>query len=1054
MSDISKIIVSGVKYDIKDSQAREDLASLNERVEELEEHGTGGGIPEAPIDGKQYARKDGAWTEVQSGTIVVEQEINYAGFELGALTGGAGEIYYTDTRFVSSNMVKLAEFKNYNWNTANYYSQYEFYDSNKAYQSASKISWTKTKITADMFPTGAAYMRILLRRTDNGVCSSADIVAANPIITVNHTIVIDDDSAPQRYKLQGYETIAYSSVGIAPINTAEHFEYCASHEYTMLKVDVRPTSDGKLICCHDAGFTFDSNGRVIAYNSASATPIHSIAYATAISYEHATKYNGAYCKVIGLEDYLKICTKYNRVPYITVRDEYVSEVVAELKNLLIKYSFDSRAIINSATRDSLSAVRDALPNVTLCIFCNPFGSSMASAYNFVKSNEDTILSYYYNQSGHTWAEFIADADIASYIALCNVNGYQQIACIESDMSHEDVLIRLGFNGCHIMGVLPSKQYPISAITGLQTALDGKQPSGDYALKSDLPINVKDYGAVGDGVTDDTTAIQNAINYAYNNGGKVYLPHGKYIITKPLVLTTKPISTAQGEAYWDGNGIELCGENVAKTIIIKSGNETYTSTETFTDASKQTFAQTAWDAVIIGEGYATGHQIKNLMLVNQSTATHTYSYVSWNSRTTIHNVNSKAAHGINLYSYFNDIENVRFNGTSDVLHIDDGTSTRISRTFVSGASNPYYIKSAYSTLTNMAADNCTGDIYTVGGAGITMVGCGHESPLATNALYCATNDSEITLIGCAFYGQTADNAALISAVKNRCKISLFHQIIAFHASTASTRYLLHTNGVATGIEFSVYDLTYQNASSFTADEYLFADNNAPSAQFHINGRPVNVSGVPMDWYFDDTTEMPMFWDGEQWVAAVSVPEAITNYLVSAECITGKRINYNTGAVDVTAENYWTSNAIAAVSGDVIVIKNLYLNDDSIQAIAFYDANNSLKKYLSFSNFTNAGYGVTYNGGTSPVRGLNEIKFTLNSTGTYPSNIAYIKFVGHNNGAISSCIVLKNQTGSRTSLFVPQNTTINGHPLDKNIELTAADVGALTLETLPKYNGGVR
>lgn len=43
MSDISKIKVSGVEYNIKDSQAREDLGTLGTRVTELEQHGGGGG---------------------------------------------------------------------------------------------------------------------------------------------------------------------------------------------------------------------------------------------------------------------------------------------------------------------------------------------------------------------------------------------------------------------------------------------------------------------------------------------------------------------------------------------------------------------------------------------------------------------------------------------------------------------------------------------------------------------------------------------------------------------------------------------------------------------------------------------------------------------------------------------------------------------------------------------------------------------------------------------------------------------------------------------------
>ena len=47
-------------------------------------------------------------------------------------------------------------------------------------------------------------------------------------------------------------------------------------------------------------------------------------------------------------------------------------------------------------------------------------------------------------------------------------------------------------------------------------------------------DVRKYGAVGDGVTFDTTAIQKAIDACADSGGTVYLGGGKFL-TAPLVL---------------------------------------------------------------------------------------------------------------------------------------------------------------------------------------------------------------------------------------------------------------------------------------------------------------------------------------------------------------------------------------------------------------------------------------------------------------------------------------------------------------------------------------
>lgn len=49
-------------------------------------------------------------------------------------------------------------------------------------------------------------------------------------------------------------------------------------------------------------------------------------------------------------------------------------------------------------------------------------------------------------------------------------------------------------------------------------------------------NIRDFGAVGDGIADDTIAIKSAMAYvASKNGGIVRFPHGDYVVTSPIAL---------------------------------------------------------------------------------------------------------------------------------------------------------------------------------------------------------------------------------------------------------------------------------------------------------------------------------------------------------------------------------------------------------------------------------------------------------------------------------------------------------------------------------------
>lgn len=61
------------------------------------------------------------------------------------------------------------------------------------------------------------------------------------------------------------------------------------------------------------------------------------------------------------------------------------------------------------------------------------------------------------------------------------------------------------------------------------------------------ISVKDYGAVGDGITQDRVAFVNCMNAALASGKKVYIPEGRYRMGAELVLPEGV--TLQGAGMW-------------------------------------------------------------------------------------------------------------------------------------------------------------------------------------------------------------------------------------------------------------------------------------------------------------------------------------------------------------------------------------------------------------------------------------------------------------------------------------------------------------------------
>lgn len=92
--------------------------------------------------------------------------------------------------------------------------------------------------------------------------------------------------------------------------------------------------------------------------------------------------------------------------------------------------------------------------------------------------------------------------------------------------------------------------------------------GDFVDK-DLQqrgVNVRWFGAVGDGVTDDTQAFLDAITFANSKGFSVYVPLGKYLITKTLNIAGLHFrGNHQSDTYIFPKGLD---------ILFQLGDDTY------------------------------------------------------------------------------------------------------------------------------------------------------------------------------------------------------------------------------------------------------------------------------------------------------------------------------------------------------------------------------------------------------------------------------------------------------------------------------------------------
>lgn len=163
-----------------------------------------------------------------------------------------------------------------------------------------------------------------------------------------------------------------------------------------------------------------------------------------------------------------------------------------------------------------------------------------------------------NEHGNT--TIISSGSDATDITLDGSKILKQVDTIASLRAMSEKPSTVYVTGYHTAGdnAFGSNFYKLIESAGVDNGGTIIVPTGvttyNYALQYSGAVNAKWFGAKGDGIADDTTAIQSAITVAI---GGVYIPKGNYLITAELSNI--------------GNCTRIFGDGEVDTILTKAFN---------------------------------------------------------------------------------------------------------------------------------------------------------------------------------------------------------------------------------------------------------------------------------------------------------------------------------------------------------------------------------------------------------------------------------------------------------------------------------------------------
>lgn len=436
------------------------------------------------------------------------------------------------------------------------------------------------------------------------------------------------------------------------------------------------------------------------------------------------------------------------------------------------------------------------------------GSPLNNGYVYIGtagSNPETNPITTYWDSSLVYAAAQPIRTINGY--LCR-NGSPGVLYVDAD--DYSITVRDKHGALVYTSLNTSKSIPFAIVTGqigsdrinfLQVGTGAITRTGESKFQD--VINVRDFGATGDGVTDDTAAIQAAIDSIDTaeltlTGGVVYIPRGEYIISSTIYIRNSEVTEHLASVTIRGDGIHntiiKCADSFTDVDAVYMQHSNYCVIEDLhihgNDKSTNGFHIENGSEVVVNRVFARSNSGSGFLVDNVKVLTMSHCRSSNPNGTC--NFDFSGGYNVAL-----NIENCYALDT-------DATGTGFKVRDV-----------AYSLFTACACDDAGRYAYEIGNVmGVTFISCGAEETgraafymdaSAANDAASTINGTRCVIMNCFSKNADKDSAGYGSIYSTQVDTSVIDVLVErFMELTIADTYSVVTAGVALDHRLKIVD----------------------------------------------------------------------------------------------------------------------------------------------------------------------------------------------------------------------------------------------------------